>query len=149
MQDTPGGRLTREILATSDAFLRESHRLFRPHRLTAAQFNAINILGRSEGGLSQRELSDRLVVDRSNVTGLLDRLEKAGWVKRTDDPKDRRIYRIALTPAGRRLWRTVSPRYDAVVAQVVADLNEKQIESMLEVLLRLQQRAREWRLPEA
>ncbi len=147
MQDAPGARLIREIMATADLFLRESHRLFRPLGLTAAQFNVINVVGRTEGGLSQRELGDRLVVDRSNVTGLLDRLERAGLVKRTDDPKDRRIYRITLTPAGRRLWRRVGPRYDAVVAQVVEGVEEKQVEQTLALLSRLQAGARVWRLP--
>ncbi len=149
MQDTARGLLIREILATADVFLRESHRLFRPHGLTAAQFNVLNVLGRTEGGLSQRELGDRLVVDRSNVTGLLDRLERAGWVKRSDDPKDRRIYRISLTAAGRRLWREVCPRYDAVLAQVVAGVEEKRAREIHEVLARLQEAARAWRLPEA
>lgn len=147
MQDSPRARLIGEILATADLFLRESHRLLRPHGLTAAQFNVLNILGRSDAGISQRELSDRLVVDRSNVTGLLDRLAKAGWVRRSDDPMDRRVYRVTLTPAGRRLWRQVSPRYDAMVAQVVGGVNEKTIAQALGLLSRLQAGAREWRLP--
>jgi MarR family 2-MHQ and catechol resistance regulon transcriptional repressor len=146
MQDTPGVRLIREVMATADVFLRESHRLFRPHGLTAAQFNALNVIGLTEGGLSQRELSDRLVVDRSNVTGLLDRLERAGWVKRSDDPKDRRIYRITLTPAGRRLWKQVSPRYDAVVAQVAAGVSDAKAGEALETLRSLQEGAKTWRL---
>jgi len=147
MSETTGARLIREVLATADVFLRESHRLLRPHGLTAAQFNVLNVLGRSDGGISQRELGDRLVVDRSNVTGLLDRLEKAGWVRRSDDPLDRRIYRVTLTPTGRRLWRQVAPRYDAVVAQVVGGLEEKTVAQTLSLLTHLQTGARDWRLP--
>lgn len=149
MQDTPRGLLIREILATADVFLRESHRLFRPHGLTAAQFNVLNVLARTEAGLSQRELGDRLVVDRSNVTGLLDRLEKAGWVRRTDDPKDRRIYRVSLTPSGRRIWRQVCPRYDAVLGQVVAGINDRRAKETHALLAQLQEGARAWRLPKA
>jgi len=92
--------LVAAVMATADCFLRESQRLFRPLGLTGAQYNVLNILAASPDGISQRELGDRLVVDRSNVTGLLDRLEKSGWVRRTDDPEDRRVYRVVLTPAG-------------------------------------------------
>src|SRR5581483_3123150 len=109
--------LTTAVLVTADAFLRESQRLFRPLGLTAAQFNVLNILAlHTAGAMSQRELSERLVVDRSNVTGLLDRLGKAGWVQRKDDPDDRRVYRVSLTPAGRALWEKAHPRYLRVVA---------------------------------
>src|SRR6187549_2565972 len=93
--------LTAAVMATADTFLRESQRLFRPHGLTASQYNVLSVLAAHPEGTSQRELSDVLVVDRSNVTGLIDRMEKAGWVRRADDPEDRRVYRIMLTPAGR------------------------------------------------
>ncbi|MCX7019480.1 MAG: MarR family transcriptional regulator [Candidatus Sumerlaeota bacterium] len=39
----------------------------------------------------------------SNVTGLIDRMEKAGWVERAADTADRRVKRLRLTADGRRL----------------------------------------------
>ncbi|MDF3059867.1 MAG: MarR family transcriptional regulator, partial [Rariglobus sp.] len=110
-----GHELTRTVITTADTFLREGQRLFRPHGLTAAQYNVLSVLAAAGKGISQRELGDVLVVDRSNVTGLVDRMEKTGWVRRTDDPDDRRVYRVQLTAAGRRLWAEVSPRYQNVV----------------------------------
>ena len=83
--------LTTAVVAAADALLRESQRLFRPHGLTAAQFNVLNVLAGRPAGLSQRELGDLLVVDRSNVTGLLDRMGEAGWVRRSDDAADMSI----------------------------------------------------------
>ncbi len=136
------------VMATADAFLRESQRLFRPYRLTAAQFNVLNILAERPAGLSQRELGDLLVVDRSNVTGLLDRLEKAGWVRRADHPKDRRIYRILLTVAGRQLWGEVQPRYLAVVEQVARPLTVRQRRDCIAWLQTLEAHAGNWKLPE-
>jgi DNA-binding MarR family transcriptional regulator len=142
-----GYELVSGIMATADAFLRESHRLFRPHGLTGAQYNLLNVVAGSPDGLSQRELSDHLVVDRSNVTGLLDRMEKAGWVKRTDHPADRRVYRIVLTPAGRKLWERVTPRYLEVVRQVTRGLPEKRMREMVAILRRLEESAGAWELP--
>jgi DNA-binding MarR family transcriptional regulator len=96
-------------------------------------------------GISQRELGDVLVVDRSNVTGLVDRMEKAGWVRRTDDPADRRVYRVTLTPAGRRLWEKVAPAYEAVVVQVTNGLTEAQARATLKSLAQLSKGAVSWR----
>ena len=122
MNPDPGFQLTSAVMATADAFLRESQRLFRPYGLTGAQYNVLNVLAPHADGISQRELGDELVVDRSNVTGLLDRMEKLGWVRRADYPGDRRAYRVSLTSAGRKLWEKVQPRYLAVVAQVTRDI---------------------------
>jgi DNA-binding MarR family transcriptional regulator len=144
MSNDPGYRLTAAVLQAADALLRSSQELFRPHGLTAAQFNVLNLVARSESGMSQRELSDRLVVDRSNVTGLLDRMERANWVRRDDDPEDRRIYRVSLTANGRRLWEKVNPRYHAAVAEVTQGFSENHIRDCIELLVRLTHASAAW-----
>jgi DNA-binding MarR family transcriptional regulator len=149
VQPEAGYHLINAVMTTADVFLRESQRLFRPHGLTAAQFNLLNVVARSGSGLSQRELSDHLVVDRSNVTGLVDRIEKSGWVRRADDPTDRRIYRVQLTPAGRALWEKVMPRYLAVVAQVTRGVARRDLEASRATLERLEGAAKTWELPGA
>jgi DNA-binding MarR family transcriptional regulator len=136
--------LTTAVMATADVFLRESQRLFRPHGLTAAQYNVLNVLGPRTDGMSQRELGDVLVVDRSNVTGLLDRMEKAGWVRRADDPADRRVYRITLTPSGRKLWQKIEPRYLAAIEQVTAGISVREMAACTGLLNRLAQQAANW-----
>jgi MarR family 2-MHQ and catechol resistance regulon transcriptional repressor len=147
MKTDLGHELTAAVMATADVFLRESQRLFRPHGLTAAQYNVLNILAATPDGISQRELGDRLVVDRSNVTGLLDRLEKIGWVRRTDDPADRRVYRVVLTPAGRALWGKIAPLYREVVAQITHGLSAKRLQDGLDLLKTLEAGATTWKLP--
>ena len=138
--------LVAAVMATADTFLRESQRLFRPHGLTGSQYNVLNILANEPAGISQRELGDRLVVDRSNVTGLLDRLEKNGWVRRDDDPDDRRVYRVSLTPAGRALWQKITPLYLDVVAQITRELPAKRLQDGLDILRRLEAGAVAWKL---
>jgi DNA-binding MarR family transcriptional regulator len=140
----PGYRLTVAVFEAADALLRGSQKLFRPHGLTAAQFNVLNLVARSASGMSQRELSDLLVVDRSNVTGLLDRMEKAGWVRRDDNPGDRRIYRVSLTAAGQRLWERVSPLYLGTVAEVTKGLSGKRIRDCVELLGQLTRSSSHW-----
>jgi DNA-binding MarR family transcriptional regulator len=142
-----GFELTKTVMATADTFLRESARLFRPYGLTGAQYNVLNILADTPAGMSQRELGDLLVVDRSNVTGLLDRLEKAGWVQRSDHPVDRRVYQVSLTPAGRALWGKVHPIYLAVVAQLTAGISNKRLSECIDTLTQVEKSAKTWKLP--
>lgn len=146
---TAAPRLIHDIVSTADLFLRESARLFRPLGLTAPQFNILNLLAApgAENGHSQRELADLLVVDRSNVTGLIDRMEAAGWVRRADDPEDRRVYRVRLTAAGRKLWQKAAPGYADVVRQVTARLDEKRMNDALALLAVLREDAVRWTDP--
>ncbi len=150
MSSVAAPRLVNGIVSTADLFLRESARLFRPHGLTAAQFNVMNILADPElsKGVSQRELADLLVVDRSNVTGLIDRMEAAGWVRRADDPADRRVYRVNLTGLGRKLWEKVAPGYALVVRQVTCRLSERQMRDGIAMLATLREDAIRWTLPQ-
>jgi DNA-binding MarR family transcriptional regulator len=146
MTAQPNRELIAAIVATADTLLNEGRRLLQPLGLTVAQYNVLTILALAADGtgLSQRELSDELVVDRSNVTGLLDRMEKAGWVRRADDAADRRIYRVRLTPEGRRLWEKADPLYAAAVARVTATLTARQTQDTLTALDRIAAGAAAW-----
>ena len=144
MKSEPGYDLIIQVLSAANVMVKESHRLFRPHGLTDSQFNVLNVLGTAAEGVSQRELSDVLVVDRSNITGLLDRMEKLGWVKRTDHPSDRRVYLVTLTAEGRKLWQQVLPEYVAVVRRVTAVAPEAELKRTLETLRRLEESTRQW-----
>jgi DNA-binding MarR family transcriptional regulator len=145
MPETLGVDFINRVLATSEVLLRESQHFFRPLGVTEAQFNVLNVLANAPTGLSQRELGDVLVVDRSNVTGLIDRMEKAGWVRREDHPQDRRIHRVMLTVKGRQLWAGVWPLYVAAVEKVVAGLANADIKHTLASLASLEEGAKKWR----
>ncbi len=132
-----------QTLRTHNALLRASRRLFRPHGLSDAQFNVLHVLQDAGDALTQSELSDILVVDRSNVTGLVDRMEQAGWVRRAPVPHDRRAYRILLTPAGRKLWRTVHPLYAAAAERLVAPLSARDLQTTLAALTAMESQANE------
>jgi DNA-binding MarR family transcriptional regulator len=73
--------------------------------LTDALADALWQLDPALGPLSRRELAERLRCDPSNVTFLVDRLERKRLVTRTRVTGDRRVRALALTPAGRRARR--------------------------------------------
>ena len=60
-----------------------------------------------EDGLSQSQLIERLGVEPPTVTGTVQRLERAGFIRREPDAANRRISRVHLTPAGRQLEEPV------------------------------------------
>jgi len=55
------------------------------------------------GSLSLRDLSERMYLHPSTITGVMDRLEKRGYVSRDRDREDRRVIKVQLTPKGKRL----------------------------------------------
>ena len=82
------------------------------HGLTLMQSQTLIMLKANEP-LPMRMLSDTFMCDASNVTGLADRLEARGLIKRQDHPTDRRIKLIALTTEGIELR-------DKIMAETVA-----------------------------
>src|SRR5215470_12401630 len=92
-----------QLLRTADTIWNASRLFFERWDLSPSQFNVLNLLYSERFGLSQAELSRQLIMHRSNVTGLVDRLEHRRLVARRDVAADRRAYRVVLTPAGKRL----------------------------------------------
>jgi len=68
-------------------------------------------------GLSLTQISQGLMLENPTVTGLIDRLEKSGYVKRSDHPNDRRVYLVHLTEKGNKVAKKALP--------IVKKLNEK------------------------
>jgi DNA-binding MarR family transcriptional regulator len=83
-----------------------------------------------------RLLAERLHCDPSNVTGLVDRLVRAGLVSRETDPRDRRVKAIAVTDAGRALRDQLHAA--AVGAGTVLDpLDEVELHALHDLVAKL------------
>ena len=107
-----------QILRTADILWNASHAFFARWNISPSQFNVLNLLFDRPDGLSQIELGRQLIVHRSNVTGLVDRLERRRLVRRKNAQDDRRAYCVVLTPPGRRLIRAILPEYYAMAQKV-------------------------------
>ena len=70
-----------------------------PFGITPVQYGVLQVLWEQDGQ-SGAELGARLVLDSATITGVLDRLETLGLIRRTADAGDRRVNRIRLTAAG-------------------------------------------------
>ncbi|MGD9210969.1 MAG: MarR family transcriptional regulator [Desulfobacteraceae bacterium] len=65
--------------------------------MTAEQWGTVLILLNGEA-MTQRQLGERLYLEKSSVSRLIDGLERRGWIVRTKNPKDSRQKLITLTP---------------------------------------------------
>jgi DNA-binding MarR family transcriptional regulator len=69
------------------------------------------------GRLTMRELGRAVVISKSGLTGLVDRMQRAGLVERSGDPDDRRVVHVTLTPAGAETYRDARADHRTAVAE--------------------------------
>lgn len=86
----------------------EIQKTLKKEHLTLPQLDILVCLGRTEG-LTLGKIGERLMVTGGNITGVMDRLEKSGYVYRDRDKDDRRIVRAKLTPQGVSLHKEILP----------------------------------------
>lgn len=72
-----------------------------------------------EGGLRPFEIERRMLLAQSNISRLVDRLEKQGYVERRPSQADGRGQHVVLTPAGRELRRRMWPTYSKALREAV------------------------------
>lgn len=117
---------------TSVCIKKHASDFFAPFGLTDVQFNLMMMLKHHGGseGLSQARLSEMMMVNRANVTGLIDRLEKIGMVRRTA-VKDRRFNMIQLTQKGKTLLEKADPAYGNEVQEAMSVLTEADLKRLI------------------
>lgn len=127
------------LVVTAELFWKEADRLLRPFRLTDSQLKVLMLLlYQSESGeLDRTTLGRMLAVNRSNVTGLLDRLERIGLVVRARDPSDRRVRKVRLTAQGRKRAEEAAGRYLAKVHAVMSGLTRRERDLLCRALERI------------
>jgi DNA-binding MarR family transcriptional regulator len=112
-----------------NGFLQESGLRLRHYAL-------LRFLATSEGAL-QRELSARLGYDPSAIVGLVDDLERAGFVERRPSPDDRRSRIVVLTDDGRTFLRNTDEAGLRVTNDLVQPLDPAERETLHALLLRI------------
>ena len=132
------------IVYTATLLEKQGGRLLRRHGLTDAQFNVLMLLHHQgeRGRMSQVRLGELLLVNRSNVTGLVDRMERDSLVRREDDPDDRRVNLVAITDKGEGVLAGAMADYYPMLDQVMAGLNDSERRKLMELLGRVRKRLR-------
>lgn len=107
-----------------------------PEGLRLPHYAALSVLA-DFGPASQREVSDRLRFDASDLVAVIDSLEQQGFVTRERNPADRRRYAVQLTPAGWRELQAVERRSQRLQDEFLAPLAEPERQTLRELLMKL------------
>jgi DNA-binding MarR family transcriptional regulator len=106
---------------------------------TLPRFDLLAALDRAEGGLTMGELSRWLMVSNGNVTGVADRLEAEGLIKRTPSPDDRRTQIVTITEKGRKDFKSMATAHESWIKELFSDLSSADVESLMDLLTRAKQ----------
>lgn len=105
--------------------------------LSGKGFGALIVLVQ-EGPLSQQRLGERQGIDRTTMVAVVDDLDRAGYVERRRDPRDRRAYSLQATPKGRRVLQRAAEATERAEDEFLAPLqaaDRRRLKRMLRALL--------------
>jgi DNA-binding MarR family transcriptional regulator len=104
---------------------------------TLPRFDLMAQLERVKDGMTLGEVSKRMMVSAGNVTSLVDRLVKAGYLERRPAPNDRRSQLIQLTQSGRAHFNRLAANHEKWVAELLADLDTKDMTAAMAELAKV------------
>jgi DNA-binding MarR family transcriptional regulator len=110
--------------------------------VTLPRFDLMAQLDRAPKGMTLGELSQRMMVSNGNVTGLVERLVEQGLIDRRPSEKDRRAQIVTLTPEGRRFFRAMARANANWIGEMLAELSQADIETLLRLLAKTKISAR-------
>ena len=145
---SPAHEALLNIYYTASMMKKKADAFFVQYGLTDVQFNLLTLLYFNspgvpgEGGLSQAQISDMMLVNRANITSLVDRMEKAGLVTRNAHTNDRRFNIVKLTSKGKNLFEKVEPIYIRQVRKVMSHLGQPEMKTLMRLLEKVREMLR-------
>jgi DNA-binding MarR family transcriptional regulator len=135
--DYPPHEALLSIYYTAARARKKAGEFFRLRGLTDVQFNVISLLKHQSGeigGLTQVELSRMMLVNRANITTLIDRMEKAELVQRKPVPDDRRYNIIQLTEHGETMYKDIAGVYHAKITEIMGVLDPAEFDQLINIM---------------
>ncbi len=124
------------VVRTARSMKRALDSRLAPIGVTAAQHVIISTLAH-EDGLSLSEVGKRAYLDKPAITGLADRLEKDGLVKRRRSTDDRRVIKLHLTSKGRNLLTEMNLIATSVDQELVSVLSDSELKELRRLVTRI------------
>jgi DNA-binding MarR family transcriptional regulator len=140
LPDVPGIRLCFQILSLASAIDQDCADQLKPHGLSEGRFIMLFLLESAREGVSPHVLAERAGVRRATVTGLLDGLERDGFVERQLLPHDRRGRLIQLTHKGKSTAKRLFSQHGRWIGGLLADLSEAERQLLSTLLAKVRAR---------
>ena len=128
--DLDNMRLCFEVLALASAIDRACAARLAPHRLSEGKFMLLVLLRNLPEGLAPHELAERAGVTRATITGLLDGLERDGFLARHGDKEDRRKVSVRLTAKGQAVALAMFNEHSHWIASLFAGFDQHRREAL-------------------
>ncbi len=129
----------RELVRAYQALYNYSALHVRELGLTPSQFDVISTLGNTSG-MSMNKLGEKTLITKGTLTGIIDRLEQKGLVRREVPEENRRSFTIVLTLEGEKVFEEVFPAHIAYLKQRFEDLNPQEMSEIQSTLKALRER---------
>ena len=126
------------LVFTADLLVKRISELLKPFDLSPASGLVLSILADSETPLPPNQIADRLIISRATVTGLIDSLERRGYVRRQPHQSDRRMLLIEPTDTGRQVADAFRPIVHQQQRVWMEALNEQEQGQLIDFLKRVQ-----------
>jgi DNA-binding MarR family transcriptional regulator len=126
----------RSLAECYQAFEAHSGAHVRKLGLTSAQFDIIATLGNTPG-MTCRELGEKTLITKGTLTGVLDRMEARGLIRRTASDADRRQVFVLLTARGTRTFERAFPAHLGHLKPAFSRLSQDELEQAAELLCKL------------
>ncbi len=107
-----------------------------PYHLTPPQFATLAYLWKKDN-INQVHLGELMGVDRTTISGIVDRLERDGLVERGADPGDRRSWMLFLTDKGKLLQKELAPIALEFNNSLTAGLTEEETAQLIIMLKKI------------
>lgn len=121
--------------AAQDAIHLRFHRILEPYRLTVAQYKVLeHLFWHYPNGLGIKELSEHLGLAKSTISGIVDRVERDGWVRREPNPEDARKITVQLTQKGVDVFENIPKDREEFWRATIGKLSSDERETLLELL---------------
>lgn len=128
--------LVRELARAYQAFASYDASGYRDSGLTVPQADVIFTLGNT-AGMTCKEIGNKTLITKGTLTGVIDRLESKGLVRRTAFSDDRRCTRVTLTAKGNRVFEKEFPRQIDYLKQRFKELNKSEQQAAIETLRKI------------
>jgi len=129
-----------ELKKTSDILEEMHNQFFAKYGISNTKFNVLVILYKGpEEGVILSEIGEQMLVTKANITGLIDRLEKHGFVRRIRDEHDRRKIVAEITKEGKIFLEEVMESYKDWTQNILGDLGQEEKGSLINLLKKMQQ----------
>lgn len=121
------------ICRTSHAFQRAFNEELAPQGVTYRQAQVLGCLA-LEGRLSQIDLAERMRIEPPTLVGILDRMERDGWIRRDGDKEDRRRKFVRPTAAARPIWSKIVAVAKRVRTRATRGMSASQLAQLKKLL---------------